>query len=366
MNPLIHFKLTTLPFLIAFVLGCGALSPMAEAQLPSPTPDGGYSNDNTAEGDGALSSVTSGFDNVAVGYEALYNNTDGIENTGCGFRALYSNTTGTRNTATGNGALRNTTGSSNTATGLHAMFLNTNGQRNTGEGAFVLNANTTGSYNIALGYSAGSNLTTGSNNIDIGNFGVAAESNTIRIGTEGTQSATFISGISGAMINGTPVVVSGTGQLGVAPSSAHFKEAIKPMDKASEVILALKPVTFRYSKDLDPDGVPQFGLVAEDVEKVNPDLVAHDEVGKVYSVRYEAVNAMLLNEFLKEHRKVGELEATIVQRQKEFQSTIAKQQMQIDALTAGLRKVSAQQEASKPAPRLVTNLAVERALSRSP
>ena len=155
-------------------------------------------------------------------------------------------------------------------------------------------------------------LTTGSNNIDIGNAGVAGESNTIRIGTAGNSDATYIAGISGATVPaGVAVIVDADGHLGTIISSARFKEEIKPMDKASEAILALKPVTFRYKQELDPEGIPQFGLVAEEVEKVNPDLVARDEEGKPYTVRYEAVNAMLLNEFLKEHRKVEEQEAAI-------------------------------------------------------
>src|SRR5262249_25232814 len=143
---------------------------------------------------------------------------------------------------------------------------------------------------------AGANLTTGSNNIEIGNGGVAAEVNTIRVGTQGSQVKTFIAGISGTGVSGVGVKINSSGQLGVAPSSERFKEAIKPMDKASETILALKPVTFRYKHELDPAGIPQFGLVAEEVEKVNPDLVARDDQGKPYTVRYEAVNAMLLNE----------------------------------------------------------------------
>ena len=164
-----------------------------------------------------------------------------------------------------------------------------------------------------MGYSAGANLTAGDNNIDIGNAGVAGEAGVIRIGTIGTQTATFIAGIRGVpIIGGTEVGVNASGQLGVRASSARYKNAIKPMDKASEAILALKPVTFRYKHDLDPKGIPQFGLVAEDVEKVNPDLVARDDQGKPYTVRYEAVNAMLLNEFLKEH-KVQEQQATIIE-----------------------------------------------------
>jgi Chaperone of endosialidase len=199
--------------------------------------------------------------------------------------------------------LFNTTGSDNTANGGSALFFNTTGSGATANGFQALYRNATGSSNIALGINAGLNLTTGSNNIDIGNVGIADEANTIRIGTDGTQTKTFIAGISGTAVMGTPVKVNAAGQLGTVPSSQRFKDEIRPMDKASEAILALKPVTFRYKKEVDPEGIPQFGLVAEDVEKVNPDLVVRDSEGKVFTVRYEAVNAMLLNEFLKEHRK---------------------------------------------------------------
>src|SRR5262249_49367873 len=173
----------------------------------------------------------------------------------------------------------------------------------------------------------------------------AAESSTIRLGTAGNQTNTYIAGISGATVpGGVGVIVDSSGHLGTTTSSARFKENIKPMDKASEVILALQPVTFRYKRDLDPDGIPQFGLVAEQVEKVNPDLVARDEQGKPYSIRYEAVNAMLLNEFLKTHHQVQDLKGIV-----------AEQQKQIKALTAGLQKVSAQVEMSRHAPQLVDN-----------
>jgi hypothetical protein len=168
---------------------------------------------------------------------------------------------------------------------------------------------------------------------------------------------------------GTAVKVNAAGQLGTAPSSKRFKDQIKPMDKASEAILALKPVTFRYKKEIDADGTPQFGLVAEDVEKVDPDLVARDAKGEVYTVRYEAVNAMLLNEFLKEHRKVEEQEKTIAelksnaakqdaiiaQQQKDFQATAVRQQREIEALTAGLQKVRDRLELSKPEAQTVLN-----------
>ena len=246
----------------------------------------------------------------------------------------------------------NTTGSFDTATGVDALQSNTTGNNNSANGYLALSSNTTGSSNIALGVSAGANLTTGSNNIDIGNAGVAAEANTIRIGTLGTQMATFIAGIRGTPISGAMAVgVNSSGQLGVRASSARYKDAIKPMDKASEAILALKPVTFRYKHELDPDGIPQFGFVAEQVEKVNPDLVARDEQGKPFTVRYEAVNAMLLNEFLKEHSKNEEQQSRIEQQE----AKIAVQQRQIEALTAGLQKVSARLELSKLTPRVAEN-----------
>jgi hypothetical protein len=207
-----------------------------------------------------------------------------------------------------------------------------------------------------LGSYAGQMLTTGSNNIDIGNLGAAAEENTIRIGTQGTQTGAYIAGIYGANVaNGLGVVVDATGHLGAKGSSERFKQDIKPMDKASEAILTLKPVTFCYKKALDPDATPQFGLVAEDVERVNPDLVVRDRDGKPYTVRYDAVNAMLLNEFLKEHRKVQKLEATVAKQRRDLQAIAAQQQKQIAALTAGLQKVSAQVDMSRSAPRMADN-----------
>ena len=203
-----------------------------------------------------------------------------------------------------------------------------------------------------MGFNAGLNLNTGNDNIDIGNEGVAGESDTIRIGTEGTQQATFIAGIDGVTVaSGVGVIVDSNGHLGTVVSSERFKDQIKPMDKASEAILALKPVTFRYKQELDPDRIPQFGLVAEQVEKVNPNLVARDAEGKVYTVRYEAVNAMLLNEFLKEHRKVEQQEATIAQLKKGMEVLT----VQLQEQAAQIQKVSAQLEMSKPAPRVAGN-----------
>jgi endosialidase-like protein len=216
--------------------------------------------------------------------------------------------------------------------------------------------------NVAIGIDAGFNFTTASNNIVIGAnvLGNAGESGKIRIGKQGTQTATYIAGIYGKTVASATkvgVMIDSTGKLGTVVSSARFKEAIKPMNEASEALLQLKPVTFRYRHELDPDGVPQFGLIAEQVEKVNPDLVVRDQDGKVNTVRYEAVNAMLLNEFLKEHRTVQE-QGRIVQEQEarlaKDEAIIAKQQKQIEALTTGLQKVSDQVELRKPLPQLVS------------
>jgi hypothetical protein len=293
---------------------------------------------NTATGVSALRNNTTGTQNTATGVDALENNRTGPNNTANGFKALQSNTEGMENTASGVQALySNTLGFQNTAIGAHALSFNVHGHNNTAIGFEAL-LNNTGSLNIAVGNGAGRNLTTSINNIDIGNAGVAGESSTIRIGRQGTQTRTLIAGINGAaMPGGTGVVIDANGRLGVKPSSKRFKDEIKPMDKASEAILALKPVTFRYKHELDPEGVPQFGLVAEDVAKVNPDLVVKDAEGKIYTVRYEAVNAMLLNEFLKEHATVQDLKKEIA------------------ALKAGLQKVSAQVELTKPAPQTVVD-----------
>jgi len=216
---------------------------------------------------------------------------------------------------------------------------------------------------------AGSNLATGHDNIDIGNVGIAGDSSTIRIGdTVNANITTFIAGTSGVNEGGTisAVYINTDGQLGTQPppSSRRFKKEIKPMDHTSEAILGLKPVTFHYKSD--STGTPQFGLIAEEVAAVNPDLVVRDEKSEIYSVRYDQVNAMLLNEFLKEHGKVEKLEAAVAQQRKDFQSTIAQQQKsfqsrlaeqekQIEALASSLQKVKAQIELGKPAPRVTVN-----------
>ena len=203
-------------------------------------------------------------------------------------------------------------------------------------GAFALNNSNTGNLNIALGFGPqGQNLSTGSNNIDIGHPGSAGESNTIRIGGQGTQTSTFVAGIFGSNVAGSTVVVNSNGQLGVSVGSQRFKKAIEPMDKASEAVLALKPVTFRAKTD--STNMPQFGLIAEEVAEVNPDLVVRDQKGEIYTVRYDAVNAMLLNEFLKEHRKVEEQEHKL----QEQDGSIQKQQATVEELREEIRRLTA-------------------------
>src|SRR6266487_1359305 len=292
---------------------------------------------NTANGAFALFSNTTGYSNSAFGRAALQFNTTGFDNTANGINALLLNTAGQDNTANGSGALQNnTTGNANTASGFHALISNTGGGQplgsyNTAIGSVALNnnatgygntaigyqslyANTTGFFNTALGDSAGANLTTGSNNIDIGHPGFAGESNTIRIGSLVLHTRTFMAGIRDVTTGNAdaiPVLIDSAGQLGTANSSRRFKKEIKSMDAASEAILALKPVTFHYKSD--KTDTPQFGLIAEDVAAVNADLVVRDKNGDIDTVRYDAVNAMLLNEFLKEHRKNEEQEKTIAE-----------------------------------------------------
>jgi hypothetical protein len=296
---------------------------------------------NTATGYQALESNTTGTNNSAHGLDALNANTVGSGSTANGAYALFNNTFGNNNTASGFNALyTNTTGISNVANGGYALYSNINGSFNVADGWKTLYNNTSGADNIAIGNVAGFNLTIGSDNIEIGNEGAASDSGVIRIGNQGTQIATYIAGIRGVAVAGAqPVGVNASGQLGVRASSARFKEAVKPMDKASEAILALRPVTFRYKKELDPKATPQFGLVAEDVAKIAPELVVADDQGKPFSVRYEEVNAMLLNEFLKEHRKNEE-------QQNEIESLRAALKEQ----AARIQKVSAQLVAEKSVP----------------
>jgi hypothetical protein len=400
MNPLIQQKKITSLLVIVLLLACFALPERAQAVVPAP--DGGYAGGNTAEGQSALFGLTTGGFNTAVGFLSLrsnttnsfntavgagtllgnagdentaigagalfsnttgglntatgalalfsnttgysntangrgvlFNNATGFENTATGVNALFSNVQGNSNTATGAGALLSNQGSDNTANGLEALFSNTTGSSNTAIGLDALVANTSGGDNTALGSSAGVSVTTANNVICIG----------ANVAGANVDFTTWINGIYGVTtVSGTtlPVVVSNTGQLGTASSSRRFKKEIKPMEKTSESILALKPVTFYYKTD--KTGTPQFGLIAEEVAEVNSDLIVRDENGEIYTVRYDAVNAMLLNEFLKEHKKTEKLEATVAS----LIATVKEQAAQI-------QKVSAQLEVHKPAPQTVLN-----------
>jgi Chaperone of endosialidase len=351
--------------LTALALASFALSPTARAV--DPAPDGGYPNGNTAEGDSALLDLTTGEYNTAVGAGALLSTTTGYSNTATGFEALEYNTTSSGNTADGFSALaNNTTGSYNTAIGNDALAFNATGSENTAIGDGAMNQNNTGSGNIAIGKIAGLKITSGNNNIDIGNQGVAGESSTIRIGGKTVHKNTYIAGINGVTVaGGVGVVIDSLGHLGTITSSERYKDAIQPMDKASEAILALRPVTFRYKRELDPAGIPQFGLVAEQVEKVNPDLVARDEAGKPYTVRYEAVNAMLLNEFLKEHQKVEEQNGKIGEQAgllkaqdgklEKLEATVTQLQLTLAEQAARIQKVSEQLAVGQSGPRVAAN-----------
>jgi len=334
----------------SLMLACFAFMPMAQAV--GPDTDGAIAGSSNGEGIGVLVSRTTGVWNTGTGFEALNQLTSGNQNTATGLRALFSDTNGGFNTATGVYALYgnitgwynnaagayalanntegfynsangygalyyNTEGDSNTATGFAALFKNTDGVANTANGYLALNSNTTGDANTASGAFALENNTTGTLNTALGftaGSGVTTASGVIAIGAPGgnVNNTCYIGNIFGKTSAGaTAVVVNAAGKLGTIVSSRRFKDDIKPMDQASETLFALKPVSFHYKKEIDPEGVPQFGLVAEDVEKVSPDLVVRDAEGKVNTVRYEAVNAMLLNEFLKEHSKVEKLEAAV-------------------------------------------------------
>jgi hypothetical protein len=354
-----------------------SLSPFIYAQCPQIC-DG---NQNTALGQSALVNNTAS-ENTAVGFQALQNNTEGLVNTAIGANALFHLVNGQQNTAigvdalrtgvssfantaTGRSALDSNNGADNTATGAYALSGNSTGKRNTATGAYALQASATASNNTAIGWhalqsntgpgnvgvgsQAGQRLSTGNGNVCLGAFvfGNAGESNTTRIRN-----------VYSSVASDRAVYVTADNKIGTLVSSRRFKEEIKPMDKASEAILSLKPVSFRYKKEIESNGSIMFGLIAEDVEKADPDLVTRNEKGEAETVRYDAVNAMLLNEFLKEHQTVQELKSTDAKQE----AIIAQQQKQIEALTATLKeqasqiqKVSAQLEASKPAPHVVKN-----------
>ena len=319
---------------------------------------------NTATGVAALRSNTTGDENSATGYHALYFNSTGSQNTANGHLALGSNTNGFDNTAVGSSALfRNTTGIANTATGVAALSSNTNGDANTANGWWALLNNTTGDRNTAMGGAALYRNTLGNFNIALGytaGENVTNASNVICIGAQGANvnNSCYIGQIYGEPGGSQAVYVSAGGKLGQMVSSRRFKDEVKPMEKASEVIYGLNPVSFRYKAEIEPSRPLSFGLIAEDVEKTAPNLVTRGSDGKVNSVRYEAVNAMLLNEFLKEHKKgeeqgltIRELKFLIAEQEKAFQSKLAEQQRQIEALASALRKVRVQLDLQKPGAR---------------
>jgi hypothetical protein len=366
-------------FPILLLVTCLALSRIADAVVPAP--DGGYPGYNTAEGQNALFSLTTGVYNTALGAFTLFADTTGVGNTAVGINSLRSNDVGKFNTAVGLNALfanqsddnsafgahalfSNTQGIVNSAFGWQALMLNTQGSGNTAAGAQSLsrnvfgNANTatgrgalsfsTGDFNTAIGYTAGINVTTASNVICVGAQVAGAD----------VDDSCFIGNIWAQAGGPQAVYVNIDGKLGAQVSSQRFKDDIKPMDKSSRALYSLKPITFRYKKEIDPVGASQFGLVAEEVQKVNPDLVLCDKEGKPFSVRYDQVNAMLLNEFLKEHKAFLEEQ----HRVSEQGAIIAKQQTQIEALTAMLQeqaaqiqRVSAQVQMDMPATKMALN-----------
>ena len=334
---------------------------------------------NTANGVGALFTNMLGTHNTANGFVALFNNT-ADDNTATGWAALAANTIGGHNTANGSGALNsNTQGGDNTAVGFQALASNT-ASNNTAMGAGALHLSQAGGNNTAIGFNALGSEVTGISNVAVGsgalanaihgfNIAVGADAGSgvttalgvIAIGSTGANvgGSCFIGNIRGVMTanaNAQTVVIDSAGQLGTISSSRRFKKEIKPMDKTSEAILGLKPVTFHYKSDTT--GTPQFGLIAEEVAEVNPDLVVRDDKGEIYSVRYDAVNAMLLNEFLKEHRrvteqnrKIHEQESTITQLRGEMHAVVARLKEQ----DSKIQKVSDQLEVSKPATAVVVN-----------
>lgn len=349
-----------------------------------------WAQGNTAFGTGALTSDSSGFDDSAFGFDALLNNTTGDFNTAAGFDALINNSRGnydtaygadalvantkaSDNTAVGGGALQSNTtgfnntavgfsallrnvggtvsnptlGSNNTATGVQALQNNTTGDFDTALGIDALEENTTGDSNVAIGDSAGANLTTGSNNIYIGNRGgVATESNAIRVGTEGTQTNAFIAGIDSNLLPGTPseVFVDSNGQLGVIASSARYKRDIHDMGKASDKLMRLRPVAFRYKAD--PTGTQQYGLIAEEVAKVYPELVVNGADGKPQTVAYQVLPAMLLNELQKKDRQIAALQQQLNALQKKSIEFDARMNARMDALEQSARASSSERLAA--------------------
>ena len=310
-------------------------------------------SDDSAFGVNALRTNNTGSVNTAIGMDALYFNTSGELNTATGAAALEGNSVGMGNTATGISALANNgKGNQNVATGWNALYFNS-GSDNTAIGAFALQNNGSGGNNIAVGMEAGVYLTTGSNNIMIGNVGAAAETNSIRIGTEGTQTSAYIAGIFGSAItSGCAVVVDSAGQLGCVKSSARYKRDVQDMGSASDKLMKLRPVTFRYKADKTAS--QQYGLIAEEVEKVVPELVVYGTDGKVETVAYQMLPAMLLNEIQKLARagqqfarQLQQKDAQIATLQRQLVA-IQKKKVEIGTITARLEVLERQTRASRP------------------
>ncbi len=284
-------------------------------------------NNNTASGYQALASNTTGFNNNAAGFESLNSNTTGYQNNAMGVQALYSNTTADNNNAMGFGALfKNTTGFGNSAVGSQALYDNTTGYLNDAIGYLALNHNTTGFSTVAIGVEAGFNQTTGHDNIYISNSGVAAEIGVTRIGTPSTQTSAYIAGIESSHVTGSAVYVTSGGQLGVLASSERYKTAIVPLgDANTEKLKQLRPVSFHLKTD--PKGAVQYGLIAEEVDKVYPELVIRDNAGKIQGVRYEELAPMLLNEVKHQAAEIRDLEKLVAEMQAGLLKLQAKDQL---------------------------------------
>jgi hypothetical protein len=330
---------------VCSVLIC-VMTAMATSALAQQPPDAVKSDSmaNTAMGSNALLHVNlseSACHNTASGEEALYSDTSGSYNTANGYSSLFSNKTGDNNTAVGYESLYfNSTGSHNTASGYQALYKNSTGSYNTalGEGAF--HSGSSGNNNVAVGYEAGYNATTGSNNIEIGNKGLSSDNNMIKIGVEGLQAKTFIAGIYKTSVSGSAVMVNSSGQLGVVVSSERFKTDIAPMGSLTANLRALRPVKFHLKTD--PHGAVQYGLIAEEVAKVYPDLVIRDETGRIDGVRYDELAPMLLNEMQEQQKVVAAQSAKIAaedQRAAAQDSKIARLQEQLAGIQEALVKL---------------------------
>jgi hypothetical protein len=300
---------------------------------------------NTASGIFSLGYDTTGSGNTAFGADTLLDNTSGNSNSAFGEDSLYSNTTGTANTASGDASLQsNTIGSGNSAFGNGALYVNTTGYNNTASGSGSLSSNTTGTGNVAIGFQGGYYLTTGNNNIDIGNMGVAGEGGTIRIGASGSHTAAYIAGIARTPLEGAQVVISKNGQLGVLASSERYKTAIASMSPDSARLSQLRPVTFHLKTN--PEGTLQYGLIAEEVDKVYPELVIRDEAGKIQGVRYDELAPMLLNEMQLERKQLAAQSDTIAAQGRalsDMQRQFAELEAVKQAMQAALVKLQAEQ-----------------------